>query len=129
MRVASYCFSLFYQVDSERFCSFSALTKLDFSACSFNPKLTKIKEILLDVLGGDENARGIIFVKTRQLAGYMIKWMKETDELKGLNPTEFVGQTASVQVGGILSWCLNLFVLNFIVYMHIYEKCFPDFSK
>ena len=81
---------------------------MDFSACSSNPKLAKIKEILLDVLGGHENARGIIFVKTRQLAGYMIKWMKETDELKDLNPTEFVGQTASVQVGGNTSLGFNL---------------------
>ena len=78
----------------------SGLTVLDYKECSFNPKLTKIQEILLDILGQNDDARGIIFVKTRMLAQYLIKWMKATDVLLPLNPTEFVGQNASVQVGG-----------------------------
>ena len=53
----------------------------------------------------------------------MIKWMKETDELKDLNPTEFVGQTASVQVGGNRSLGFNL-AINICLEF----KCFMKFS-
>ena len=80
--------------------SISELINMHFDECSFNPKLTKMQDILLEVLGNDENGRGIIFVKTRLLAQYLIKWMKSTDVLQVLNPTPFVGQNAPSELGG-----------------------------
>ena len=93
---------------------------MHFDECSFNPKLTKMQDILLDVLGNDENGRGIIFVKTRRLAQYLIKWMKSTDALQVLNPTPFVGQNAPSELGGkILNFILrgrNTFGRFFTIY-------------
>ncbi|WAR22445.1 IFIH1-like protein, partial [Mya arenaria] len=48
-----------------------------------------------------ENARGIIFVRTRELAQALVKWVNETDSLNVLNASEFVGQGVSASVGGM----------------------------
>ena len=73
---------------------------MTFEGCNINPKLLEIQKILLDEIGRDENGRGIIFVRTRLLAMYLIKWMKSTDALSDLNPTTFVGQNAPSDLGG-----------------------------
>lgn len=67
-----------------------------------NPKLVKMQEIITDhVLADDENGRGIIFVKTRELAKALVTWMRETEPLRKLHATEFVGQAASLTEGGM----------------------------
>ena len=73
---------------------------MTFEGCNINPKLLEIQKILLDEIGRDENGRGIIFVRTRLLAMYLIKWMKSTDALSDLKPTTFVGQNAPSDLGG-----------------------------
>ena len=65
-----------------------------------NPKLVKMGQILQDVLVADNNARGIIFVKTRELANALVSWINETDDLKTLQASEFVGQNAATSKGG-----------------------------
>ncbi|KAH3787131.1 hypothetical protein DPMN_165251 [Dreissena polymorpha] len=66
-----------------------------------NPKLVKMGQILQDVLVADNNARGIIFVKTRELAKALVSWINETDYLKILQASEFVGQNAATSKGGM----------------------------
>lgn len=73
---------------------------MSIEGCSFNPKLVKMKEVVLDMLANREDARGIIFVKTKALAHALIAWMKDDTDLTMLNPIVFVGQTASASVGG-----------------------------
>ena len=51
-----------------------------------------------------KNSRGIVFVKTRDLATAIVSWMTETPELKKLNPIKFVGQNESADKGGISLW-------------------------
>jgi ERCC4-related helicase len=67
-----------------------------------------MKKLLMNEVAGNDNARGIIFVKSRELARALIKWMDETEQLKPLNACEFVGQVASTAKGGIIS----VFLLN-----------------
>ncbi|XP_052788527.1 interferon-induced helicase C domain-containing protein 1-like [Mya arenaria] len=76
----------------------------ELRAVSFNtepdsPKLLKLKEILNGVLCNDQNARGIIFVRTRELAQALVRWVNETDSLGVLNAAELVGQSDSASVG------------------------------
>ncbi|XP_052773443.1 antiviral innate immune response receptor RIG-I-like isoform X1 [Mya arenaria] len=66
-----------------------------------NPKLLKLEQILSKVLCEDQNGRGIIFVRTRELAQALVRWVNETDGLNILNASEFVGQSASASVGGM----------------------------
>ncbi|WAR22444.1 DHX58-like protein, partial [Mya arenaria] len=66
-----------------------------------NPKLIKLEEILLRVLSSNQNARGIIFVRTKELAQALVRWVNETDSLKGLNASEFTGQGAAASDGGM----------------------------
>lgn len=80
---------------------YTTLEGHDFRHEPPNPKLEKMKELVLDVLGRNEDARGIVFVKTRELARALIRWMNETDELKFLNAVEFVGQGAPAAQGGM----------------------------
>ena len=67
-----------------------------------NPKLVRLGEIILKHVGNNENARGIIFVRTRELAKALVHWLKDWDTLKHLNATEFVGQVVSAKQGGKL---------------------------
>ncbi|XP_045159837.2 ATP-dependent RNA helicase DHX58-like [Mercenaria mercenaria] len=66
-----------------------------------NPKLLKLKELILETMRGDENARGIIFVKTRALARTLKLWMHETVELKKLNANAYLGKVVSTGEGGM----------------------------
>ncbi|XP_052772382.1 ATP-dependent RNA helicase DHX58-like [Mya arenaria] len=81
--------------------SYAELREETFANEPENPKLLKLEEILLRVLSNDQNARGIIFVRTRELAQALVKWVNETDSLNGLNASEFVGQGVSASVGGM----------------------------
>ncbi|WAR22442.1 DDX58-like protein [Mya arenaria] len=66
-----------------------------------NPKLLELERILSRVLCDDKNGRGIIFVRTRELALALVRWVNETDCLDILNASDFVGQSASASVGGM----------------------------
>jgi len=46
-----------------------------------------------------ENSRGIIFVRTRDLAHAIVRWMKETPGLRELMPIPFLGQTSKADKG------------------------------
>ena len=59
-----------------------------------------MQRIILEVLGHDDNARGVVFVKTRQLAQALISWMNDMEELKEFSAAEMVGQTAPAHKGG-----------------------------
>ena len=50
----------------------------------------------------NEDSRGIVFVKTRELTVALMNWMKETDNLKELNPHNLVGSNAPSQKAGML---------------------------
>lgn len=81
-----------------------AMIKLPFRQDQTNPKLEKLREMILRAYRGKEqfeNSRGIVFVKTRDLATAIVSWMKETSELKDLNPIKFVGQNESADKGGM----------------------------
>ena len=82
----------------------------DFSGEPENPKLVEMHRLLMTEVGYNEDARVIIFVKSRELARALIKWMHETVQLKPLNATEFVGQVASASKGGdIIQLYLKIF--------------------
>ena len=68
-----------------------------------NPKLEKLREMILKGCR-DEESRGIVFVKTRDLAIAIVSWMKETPGLKELNAIKFVGQNMSADKGGMLAF-------------------------
>ena len=81
--------------------SFSELRAYKFDRCSDNPKLQKLREMILKAYERNpENSRGIIFVRTRELAKAVCSWMKETDDLKVLNPIQFLGQNPHADKGG-----------------------------
>ncbi|KAL3863078.1 hypothetical protein ACJMK2_004855 [Sinanodonta woodiana] len=62
-----------------------------------NPKLQALGKMIIKGFKGKEPAdsRGIIFVKTRNLAKAITAWLKDTPDLKSLNPIEFVGSNTS----------------------------------
>ena len=54
----------------------------------------------MQIFKSNEDARGIIFVKTRVLAKALVNWMRQTEPLQALNASEFVGQAAAKFEGG-----------------------------
>ncbi|XP_052790518.1 ATP-dependent RNA helicase DHX58-like [Mya arenaria] len=91
---------------------YNDLRTQSFHTESENPKLLKLEEILIRVLCNDQNARGIIFVRTRELVQAMVRWVNESDSLNVLNASGFVGQSASASVGGMTK-CGQKNVLQF----------------
>ncbi|WAR30873.1 DDX58-like protein [Mya arenaria] len=90
---------------------YDELREISFNTEPDNPKLLKLKEILTGVLCNEQNARGIIFVRTGELAQALVRWVNETDSLNVLNASEiaedslnvlhaaeFVGQSDSASV-------------------------------
>ena len=67
---------------------------------------------------GVEDSRGIVFVKTRELARAIVSWMKETPGLRELNPIQFLGQSSADKGGqySVFVFCpsigLCVYVLN-----------------
>ena len=60
-----------------------------------NPKLERLQEIILEEFERKRHdTRGILFCKTRDLTVALCNWMLDTDALKDLNPTRFVGVNA-----------------------------------
>ena len=63
-----------------------------------NPKLTALKEIILNKMKDD--SRGIVFCKTRELTLALEHWMGEDPRLKRLSPRHLTGAHANVERGG-----------------------------
>ncbi|OWF42873.1 probable ATP-dependent RNA helicase DDX58 [Mizuhopecten yessoensis] len=72
-----------------------------YNAEQVNPKLIKLKEMLVEAYQKKGDSRGIIFVKTRDLVKAIESWMKDDKDLKKLNPVKFVGAQASIEKGGM----------------------------
>ncbi|XP_060586933.1 antiviral innate immune response receptor RIG-I-like [Ruditapes philippinarum] len=66
-----------------------------------NPKLLKLGELIINILGNDKRAKGIVFVESRDLAKAISNWMNETDNLKQFYAKKCVGQAVSVDKGGM----------------------------
>ncbi|KAL5021809.1 hypothetical protein ScPMuIL_000964 [Solemya velum] len=68
---------------------------------SDNPKLKYLQRMLIDAFKNNEDSRGIIFVKTRNLVKALESWMNEVPGLRELNPKKFVGAQVSADKGGM----------------------------
>jgi len=67
-----------------------------------NPKLNFLKNVILSYFEENEESRGIVFVKTREMTVALMNWMQETPELNALNPHNLVGSNAPSQKAGTL---------------------------
>lgn len=65
-----------------------------------NPKLEALKDIILKLYTEKPDSRVIVFIKTRESVQAIGNWMKETDDLRCLNPVICVGTEASGEKGG-----------------------------
>lgn len=65
-----------------------------------NPKLMALRRMIGDYFKENPDARVIVFVKTRELVKAIETYMKETEELRILNPIQFVGVQANKESGG-----------------------------
>lgn len=94
---------------------FQELRKYSFKTCN-NPKLDKLAEMVKKAFsrGRSEDSRGIVFVKTRDLAKAIVNWMNETPGLRELKPIQFVGQNMSADKGGKSMLKINIFSGSFI---------------
>ena len=68
-----------------------------------NPKLQRLRENILEYYERDRDSRGIIFCRTRAMTVALERWMKETDNLRCLNPKRLVATNAPTDKGGISS--------------------------
>lgn len=66
-----------------------------------NPKLMALRRMIGDYFKENPDARVIVFVKTRELVKAIETYMKETEELRILNPIQFVGVQANKESGGM----------------------------
>ena len=74
--------------------------QIQFDCEPTNPKLLKLQKKLQEKLVNDANARGIIFVKSRELAQAVVRWVNESPEFQNLQASEFVGQGANASCRG-----------------------------
>ena len=88
-----------------------------------NPKLDKLREMITKAYRENfENSRGIVFVKTRDLSKAIQSWMKETPELRDLNPIVFLGTNSASVKGGLSIIILSFFWLCFMSHQNC--KCY-----
>ena len=66
-----------------------------------NPKLEKLKQVILENYSKNQDARIIVFVKTRELTVALENWMEETPELKELKAKKLTGSNAPAVKGGM----------------------------
>lgn len=57
------------------------LCAVDDKKCVENPFLLKLKEIIFETHREENNMKGIVFVRTREVADFIASWMGETEEL------------------------------------------------
>lgn len=98
-----------------------------------NPKLKYLKNEILNYFRDNEDSRGIVFVKTREMTVALLNWMKETAELNKLNPHNLVGSNAPSQKAGMLlaedaSWVLVQFCTSLRIQL-LMEKKLPQNIK
>jgi len=67
-----------------------------YSEDKSNPKLEKLREMLIKAYRENAESRGIVFVKTRDLAKAIVSWMKDTRGLRELGPVSFVGREGNL---------------------------------
>lgn len=79
----------------------STLEKLIDDPKHRNPKLMALRRMIGDYFKENPDARVIVFVKTRELVKAIETYMKETEELRILNPIQFVGVQANKERGGM----------------------------
>lgn len=79
----------------------STLEKLIDDPKHRNPKLMALRRMIGDYFKENPDARVIVFVKTRELVKAIETYMKETEELRILNPIQFVGVQANKESGGM----------------------------
>jgi len=77
------------------------LTEISRDPLNENPKLNFIKELILKYCREDKDSCGIVFVKTREMTVALMNWMKETEDLRELNPHNLVGSNAPSQKAGL----------------------------
>ena len=103
--------------------------QIQFDGEPTNPKLLKLQDILQVKLVNDANARGIIFVKSRELAQAVVRWINESPDFQNLQASEFVGQGAKASCGGkqiVFILCLKtelVLVIRlplFVIFIHTY---------
>ncbi|XP_065900450.1 ATP-dependent RNA helicase DHX58-like isoform X3 [Dysidea avara] len=66
-----------------------------------NPKLVRLKQLLVDHFKASPPTRGIIFVTTKESARCMCKWLKENAGLKGLVRPDIVTGRSNKETGGM----------------------------
>ncbi|XP_061172835.1 antiviral innate immune response receptor RIG-I-like [Saccostrea echinata] len=66
-----------------------------------NPLLLKLKDIIIDTYQTEPNMRGIIFVRTRELADILVQWMSSIEELKHIKAKTCTGANAKRSEGGM----------------------------
>ncbi|XP_061171542.1 antiviral innate immune response receptor RIG-I-like isoform X2 [Saccostrea echinata] len=66
-----------------------------------NPKLEALKHMIVEYFKENPDSRVIVFVKTKELVKAIETFMNETDELRNLNPKQFVGVQANKEKGGM----------------------------
>lgn len=87
----------------------STLEKLIDDPKHRNPKLMALRRMIGDYFKENPDARVIVFVKTRELVKAIETYMKETEELRILNPIQFVGVQANKERGGKdKNWCFKV---------------------
>ena len=72
-----------------------------------NPLLLKLKQILIETYREESDMRGIVFVRTRQLAEIIADWMSETDDLKPIKAKKCTGAGAQMTEGGMTKIVLS----------------------
>ena len=66
-----------------------------------NPLLLKLKQIIIETNQEESNMQAIVFVRTRELAQIIVKWMSETEDLKQIEAKKYTGAGVQIIKGGI----------------------------
>ncbi|XP_067657358.1 antiviral innate immune response receptor RIG-I-like [Haliotis asinina] len=66
-----------------------------------NPKLTSLRGMIMNAFETQQDSRCMVFVKTRDLAMALKRWMEDDQYLSYLKPGMFTGQSASADKGGM----------------------------
>ncbi|XP_046569825.1 antiviral innate immune response receptor RIG-I-like [Haliotis rubra] len=66
-----------------------------------NPKLTSLCVMIMKAFETQQDSRCMVFVKTRDLAMALKRWMEDDQHLSYLKPGMFTGQNASADKGGM----------------------------
>ena len=80
-------------IQKERQNNVDRLQQLESVSSLPNPKLNVLKCCLLKEFQTSEKAKGMVFMKTRELTSYLVQWIKNHDELNTIiTPVRLVGE-------------------------------------